>query len=62
MACEGRSQTAAGLNEYGGQSEISGFSPLLAAIVPLLSPQKFHHSLKEYHKIRNIPKFRCEML
>ena len=27
--------------------------------------QKFHHSLKqlkEHHKIRNIPKFRCEML
>ena len=26
------------------------------------SRQKFHHSLKEYHKISNIPKFRCEML
>ena len=24
--------------------------------------QKFHHSLKERHKISNIPKFRCEML
>jgi hypothetical protein len=24
--------------------------------------QKFHHSLKEHHKISNIPKFRCEML
>jgi hypothetical protein len=24
--------------------------------------QKFHHSLKEDHKISNIPKFRCEML
>ena len=26
------------------------------------SRQKFHHSLKERHKISNIPKFRCEML
>ena len=26
------------------------------------SRQKFHHSLKEHHKITNIPKFRCEML
>ena len=26
------------------------------------SRQKFHHSLKEPHKISNIPKFRCEML
>ena len=26
------------------------------------SLQKFHHSLKEHHKISNIPKFRCEML
>jgi hypothetical protein len=26
------------------------------------SIQKFHHSLKEHHKISNIPKFRCEML
>ena len=25
------------------------------------SGQKFHHSLKEHHKISNIPKFRCEM-
>jgi hypothetical protein len=25
------------------------------------SRQKFHHSLKEHHKIINIPKFRCEM-
>jgi hypothetical protein len=25
------------------------------------SRQKFHHSLKEHHKISNIPKFRCEM-
>jgi hypothetical protein len=24
--------------------------------------QKFHHSLKEHHKISNIPKIRCEML
>ena len=24
--------------------------------------QKFHHSLKEHHKISNIPNFRCEML
>jgi hypothetical protein len=24
--------------------------------------QKFHHSLKEHHKISNIPKFRCKML
>jgi hypothetical protein len=24
--------------------------------------QNFHHSLKEHHKISNIPKFRCEML
>jgi hypothetical protein len=24
------------------------------------SRQKFHHSLKEHHKISNIPKFRCE--
>jgi hypothetical protein len=24
--------------------------------------QKFHHSLKEHHKISNIPKLRCEML
>jgi hypothetical protein len=24
--------------------------------------QQFHHSLKEHHKISNIPKFRCEML
>ena len=23
--------------------------------------QKFHHSLKEHHKISNIPKFRCEI-
>jgi hypothetical protein len=23
------------------------------------SRQKFHHSLKEHHKISNIPKFRC---
>jgi hypothetical protein len=26
------------------------------------SRQEFHHSLKEHHKISNIPKFRCEML
>jgi hypothetical protein len=26
------------------------------------SRQIFHHSLKERHKISNIPKFRCEML
>jgi hypothetical protein len=26
------------------------------------SRQKIHHSLKEHHKISNIPKFRCEML
>ena len=26
------------------------------------SRQKFHHSLKEHHKISNIPKFRYEML
>jgi hypothetical protein len=26
------------------------------------SGQKFHRSLKEHHKISNIPKFRCEML
>jgi hypothetical protein len=26
-----------------------------------MSRQKFHHSLKEHHKISNIPKFRCEM-
>jgi hypothetical protein len=26
------------------------------------SRQKFHHSLKEHHKISNIPTFRCEML
>ena len=25
------------------------------------SRQKFHHSLKEHHKISNIPKFRCEI-
>ena len=25
------------------------------------SRQTFHHSLKEHHKISNIPKFRCEM-
>ena len=24
------------------------------------SRQTFHHSLKEHHKISNIPKFRCE--
>jgi prolipoprotein diacylglyceryltransferase len=24
--------------------------------------QNFHHSLKEHHKISNIPKFRCKML
>jgi hypothetical protein len=26
------------------------------------SRQKFHHSLKEHHKISNIPKFRWKML
>ena len=26
-----------------------------------MSSQNFHHSLKEHHKISNIPKFRCEM-
>jgi hypothetical protein len=26
------------------------------------SRQQFHHSFKEYHKISNIPQFRCEML
>ncbi len=26
------------------------------------SRQKFDHSLKEHHKISNIPRFRCEML
>jgi ribosome-associated translation inhibitor RaiA len=26
------------------------------------SKHKFHHSLKEHHKISDIPKFRCEML
>jgi hypothetical protein len=26
------------------------------------SGQKCHHSLKEHHKISNIPKFGCEML
>ena len=26
------------------------------------SRQKFHHSLKEHHKISNIPKFRCKIL
>jgi hypothetical protein len=26
------------------------------------SRQTFHHSLKEHHKISNIPKFRCELM
>jgi hypothetical protein len=26
------------------------------------SRQKFHNSLKEHHKISNIPKFRCKIL
>jgi hypothetical protein len=26
------------------------------------SRQKFHHNLKEHHKISNIPKFRCKIL
>jgi hypothetical protein len=26
------------------------------------SGEKFHHILKEHHKISNIPKFRCKML
>ena len=26
------------------------------------SRQTFYHSLKEHHKISNIPKFRCKML
>ena len=29
---------------------------------PLHNEQKYHHSLKEHHKISKIPKFRCEML
>jgi hypothetical protein len=31
-------------------------------LITKISRQKFHHSLKEHHKISNIPKFRCEML
>jgi hypothetical protein len=51
----------------------TGLTPLFFALIrmtlyPGFSPtnqqdrQQFHHSLKEHHKISNIPTFRFEML
>jgi hypothetical protein len=41
---------------------IMDHSPINQNFVLNKSRQKFHHSLKEHHKISNIPKFRCKML
>ena len=38
------------------------FPPGVSIATVLKSRQNFHYSLKEHHKISNIPKFRCEML
>ena len=59
------------LTKYAAEGEPR--SPILTLDLMDLSPynynfdldksrQKFHHRLKEHHKISNIPKFRCEML
>jgi hypothetical protein len=40
----------------------SGKNPYYICITRLKVLLQFHHSLKEHHKISNIPKFRCEML
>ena len=47
----------------GGDVEVSNWSVHNILNFDLnKSRQKFLHSLKEHHKISNIPKFRCEML
>ena len=47
---------------YYGFSDAMDQSPINQNFELNKSKQKFHHSLKEHHKISNIPKFRCEML
>jgi hypothetical protein len=42
--------------------EVMDHSPINQNFELNKSRQKFHHSLKEHHKISNIPKFRCKML
>jgi hypothetical protein len=44
------------------QQDIMDHSPINQNFELNKSRQKFHHSLKEHHKISNIPKFRCKML
>ena len=43
-------------------SEVNGPFPINQNFELNKSRQKFHHSLKEHHKISNIPKFRCKIL
>jgi hypothetical protein len=52
------------LNSGFGEStlDIMNHSPINQNFELNKSRQKFHHSLKEHHKISNIPKFRCKML
>ena len=47
---------------YYGFSDTIDLSPYNQNFDLGKSRQIFHHSLKEHHKISNIPKFRCEML
>jgi hypothetical protein len=43
-------------------SDAIDVSPYVWNFVLDMPGQKFHHSLKEHHKMSNIPKFRCEIL
>ena len=40
--------------------DVNGHSPINQNLDLNKSRQKFHHSLKEHHKISNIPKFRAK--
>ena len=42
--------------------ELMDHSPINQNFELNKSRQKFHNSLKEHHKISNVPKFRCKML
>ena len=50
------------LAEDGIKTQLMHHSPINQNFELNKSRQKFHHSLKEHHKISNIPKLRCKML
>ena len=47
---------------YCDSLELMDHSPINQNFELNKSRQKFHYSLKEHHKISNIPMFRCKML